>query len=175
MHYTLKIQSLIIAAILLTGCAGYDVIINNNVIYTPPKLLTKMEVADRALNDCMQQTVKDMKITAIEQLTNLACTNAGIETLAGLERFYKLEVLIMNDNSIADIGLLNELSALKTVALANNKITNVSRLSDLSYLQTVNLAGNSTLDCETTKALAIVVDNLSLPEHCTSQNLYPVS
>jgi Leucine-rich repeat (LRR) protein len=171
MHYTLKILSPIIAAILLTACADYDVKINNNVIYTPPKLLTKMRVADRALNDCMQQTVKDMKITAIEQLTNLACTNAGIETLAGLERFYKLEILIMNDNSIADISLLNELSALKTLALANNKITNVSRLSDLSYLQTVNLAGNTKLDCDTTKVLANIVDDLSLPEHCTSQDL----
>ena len=171
MHYTLKILCLIIASILLTACADYDVKINNNVIYTPPKLLTKMGVADRALNDCMQQIVKDMKITAIEQLTNLACTNAGIETLVGLERFYKLEILMMNDNSIADISLLNELSALKTVALANNKITTVSRLSDLSYLQTVNLAGNTQLDCETTKVLSTIVDNLSLPEHCISQNL----
>jgi Leucine-rich repeat (LRR) protein len=171
MHYTLKILSPIIAAILLTACADYDVKINNNVIYTPPKLLTKMGVIDRALNDCMQQTVKDMRITAIEQLTKLSCTNAGIETLAGLGRFYKLETLIMNDNSISDIALLNELSALTTVALANNNITNVSRLSDLSYLQTVNLAGNTKLDCETTTVLATIVGKLNLPKHCTDQSI----
>jgi|TARA_B110000238_G_C15941321_1_gene359097 Leucine-rich repeat (LRR) protein len=171
MYHTLKKLSPIIAAVLLTACADYDIKINDNVVYTPPKLLTKMRVADSALNDCMQQTVKDNKITAIEQLINLACTNAGIKNLAGLERFYKLEVLIMNDNSITDISLLNELSALKTVALANNKITDISRLSDLSYLTKVNLAGNTKLNCETTKVLVDVVDDLSLPEHCTSQNL----
>ena len=171
MYHTLKKLSPIIATVLLTACADYDIKINDNVVYTPPKLLTKMRVADSALNDCMQQTVKDNKITAIEQLINLACTNAGIKNLAGLERFYKLEVLIMNDNSITDISLLNELSALKTVALANNKITDISRLSDLSYLTKVNLAGNTKLNCETTKVLVDVVDDLSLPEYCTSQNL----
>jgi Leucine-rich repeat (LRR) protein len=168
MYHTLKKLSPIIATVLLTACADYDIKINDNVVYTPPKLLTKMRVAESALNDCMQQTVKDNKITAIEQLINLACTNAGIKNLAGLERFYKLEVLIMNDNSITDISLLNELSALKTVALANNKITDISRLSDLSYLTKVNLAGNTKLNCETTKVLVDVVDDLSLPEHCTS-------
>jgi Leucine-rich repeat (LRR) protein len=171
MHHTLKKLSTIITVILLTACADYDIKINDNVVYTPPKLLTKMRVADGALNDCMLQTVKDKKITAVVQLTKLSCTNAGIETLAGLERFYKLEVLIMNDNSIVDISLLNELSALKTVAFANNKITDVSRLSDLSYLKKVNLAGNTKLDCDTTKVLVDVVEDLSLPEHCTSQSL----
>lgn len=168
MHHTLKKLSPIITAVLLTACADYDVRINDNVIYTPPKLLTKMHVADAALNDCLQQTVKDQKITAVEQLTKLACTNAGIETLAGLERFYKLEVLVMNDNSISDLSLLNELSALKNVAFANNKVTDVSRLSDLSYLQKVNLAGNTDLDCATSKVLVEVLDELSLPEHCAS-------
>ena len=168
MYHTLKKLSPIIATVLLTACADYDIKINDNVVYTPPKLLTKMRVADSALNDCMQQTVKDNKITAIEQLINLACTNAGIKNLAGLERFYKLEVLIMNDNSITDISLLNELSALKTVALANNKITDISRLSDLSYLTKVNLAGNTKLNCDTTNVLVDVIDDLSLPEHCTS-------
>jgi Leucine-rich repeat (LRR) protein len=168
MYHTLKNLSPIITAVLLTACADYDVRINDNVIYTPPKLLTNMRVADTALNDCLQQTVKDQKITAIEQLTTFACTNAGVETLVGLERFYKLEVLIMNDNSISDLSLLNELSALKTVAFANNKITDVSRLSDLNYLQKVNLAGNADLDCATSKVLVEIVGELSLPEHCAS-------
>ena len=167
MQSTLKRILLIASATLLSACADYDFKINDNVIYTPPKPLKNIGVGDDGLRSCIQQTVQDKVISKVEQLTELGCTNAGVKQLAGLERFYKLEVLILNDNSITDLSLLNELSQLTHISFANNDIGSVERLSDLSYLKEVNLSGNDNLNCASTKVLVEVVDKVILPEHCT--------
>ncbi len=153
--------------ILLSGCADYQFTFNEQVIYEPPSLLSNFQVADSHLASCIAQTVEDQKVTAIEQLESLACSNAGIESLAGIEQFTELKQLNLDSNQISDIQPLSNLIKLELLYLAHNDLKNISPLTHLKKLHTLRLSGNDALEC---KPLLLIQDqieqSLEAPEHC---------
>lgn len=155
---------------LLIGCKGYDVSVNDRVVYTPKPLLSDYAVEDRNLDVCLAQTIKDHKVTQVAELTRLRCTHAGIETLAGLQKFYALTELDLSDNKITDITAVANLGKLRTLILENNAIENTAPLLNLINLADLNLAGNPAAGCADLLQLETSIDEnrgkTSLPEHC---------
>jgi Leucine-rich repeat (LRR) protein len=145
---------------LLSGCSGYDVSINDNVVYTPKPLLQDYQVADENLARCIKQTISDHKITRVADLTQLRCTHAGIKTLAGIDTFYALKQLDVGDNAISGVKPLATLGRLEVALLDNNQITRTEPLLRLIKLVELNLEGNPVADC----------DNVALLQHATQDN-----
>lgn len=106
-------------------------------------------MADTNLRNCIQQHIEDQEIYAPEELKQLACSSAGIESLDGLERFSRIEQL----------------------DLENNPLTQISTLFMLANLQYVDLRGNSNIGCEELNRLKRLVNNSSqFPLECTAEN-----
>ena len=47
----------------LAGCTGYAVSLNDNPIYNPPTLFSDYQIADSALQECVQQSIEDQSVT----------------------------------------------------------------------------------------------------------------
>ena len=150
---------------LLTGCGSYDLKVNERVVFTPKPLFTDYEIADTALNDCVEQAIVDNKITSAPQLLVLNCSHAGIRSLAGIETFTGLNQLKLSSNQFADLSHIAPLSSLEDLYLDNNQIVNPTPLYDLLSLRMVDLNGNSSLRCPTSNAL-LRVEEVRLPRHC---------
>ena len=63
---------------LLGACQGYDVKVNEKVVYAPTPLFRDYTVPDPGLNGCLEQAINDDVITRAQQLTTLDCSFAGI-------------------------------------------------------------------------------------------------
>lgn len=144
----------------LSACSGYDVAINDNIVYTPKPLLQDYHLADENLARCIKQTISDHKITRAADLTQLRCTHAGIKTLAGIDTFYALKQLDLGDNAISEIQPLATLARLEVALLNNNQITRTEPLLRLIKLVELNLEGNPVADC----------DNVTLLQRATEDN-----
>lgn len=84
--------------ILLASCANYDVTLNDQVVYTPAELYKEYQISDNGLRSCVERAITQNRIIAAEQLVELNCINAGIVSLAGLERFTELQYLDLSGN-----------------------------------------------------------------------------
>ncbi|MEN0038814.1 MAG: leucine-rich repeat domain-containing protein, partial [Cellvibrio sp.] len=111
-------------SLLTAGCKNYSVSVNENVVYMPPSIFKDYQLADSLLHDCVEQTIYDLRITKAEDLTRLNCSNAGIKSLAGLDKFFALTELNLADNQLADITEIGKLGRLEKLFLTNNKIKN---------------------------------------------------
>lgn len=132
---------------LLNGCAGYGVTLNEQVVNTPTAKVALAQVADQNLLNCVEQILSDKRIVDPEELTMLICNHGGIESLAGLEQFSKLQKLDLSDNALTRIEVLYQ-------------------LPQLVY---VDLKGNPELSCADVKTLAALPrEGLEVlqPEHC---------
>ena len=156
---------LCLSALLVTACGSYDFTVNDRVIYTPDPLFTDFAVPDKALRDCLREAINDQKASSANELSSLSCTNAGIETLAGLSTFTELEQLTLSSNNIVDISELGALTVLQVLYLDNNKIIEAVPLYQLPALRLVDLASNPNLLCPTSGGLLRVSD-ITLPRHC---------
>ena len=129
----------------LLGCSGYQLTVNERVIYTPEELFDGYVIEDQALAACVEQFIADNKITAASQLEELNCSHAGIASLQGLEAF---------------AGLIR-------LKLTDNEIVSVQPLLEMQRLSVLQLEGNKGLNCE---ELALLERRLSLtvsaPKHC---------
>ncbi|MGD9662371.1 MAG: leucine-rich repeat domain-containing protein [Porticoccaceae bacterium] len=142
--------TLMIVAGMLSACDRYRVTLNDRPISEPLPLFTNFQVADAALQNCLQQAIIDQGIRRKQDLQTLICSHAGITSLEGIEFF----------------------SSLHTLNLANNNLSNVSPLLFLGNLDAVNLEGNPSLDCDSSDKLAAHLPEngtLILPEHCAAQ------
>lgn len=119
---------LLLATAALSGCDRYRVSLNDNPIYNPRPLYADFEVLDEALDTCIRQTIADQRIHDIEQLIALNCSNAGIRTLEGLERFAWLQKLDLSANSIGNASALRELPHLQYAKLTQNPQLNCADL-----------------------------------------------
>lgn len=165
---TLSICALIASAVLL-GCKDFAVSVNQNEIYTPPAIFTDYHIADTQLDACVEQTITDARITSPEQLTRLNCSNAGIKSLAGLDKFYGLEALNLADNKLVNIDELATLTRLKVLILSNNQINSAAPLLRLLHLNQLNIEKNNALSCGDLLQLATSLDHkvdIQLPSHC---------
>ncbi len=139
-----KILCLLATLILSASCKQYSVTFNDATIYEPPTLLTNFAVADSALYKCIDQTVKELKIYAANQLNILRCSGVNIVQTDGLSLFTQITVLDLSDNNL----------------------TYIPELSDLKKLTHLNLEGNTSLACKSTINLTKNITNLALPVHC---------
>jgi hypothetical protein len=132
---------------LLNGCSETAVTFNEQVVHRPEATVAFERIADPNLLNCIEQTISDKRILEPGELTALICTNAGIESLGGLEQFRNLQQIDLSDNALTRVEVLYELPL-------------------LSY---VNLEGNPELSCADVKTLAALPrEDLEVvqPEHC---------
>ncbi len=149
---------------MLAACSGYDVKINDRVVYSPPTLFKDYQLADPALQACVSQHISDGGYTAASQLLGLNCSSAGITSLAGLETFSALQQLRLSTNSIADLTPLSQLAALQALFLDHNAVRDAAPLRVLDQLGELDLGDNSDLLCDS--ACPLEVRSLHLPRHC---------
>ncbi len=153
---------------LATACAQYDVRLNDRLIYSPPGLLESVHAQDPALRVCIKQTIEDQQITAVEQLQQLNCSNAGIRKLNGLSQFMELRKLKLDSNRLLDITELHKLPKLHTLLLSGNRIVDPLALASLTELKILDLNKNPNIDCrQLQRFIQLRADlDLALPEHC---------
>lgn len=160
---------LALATALLGGCADYQITLNERAVYTPPPLLANFALEDKNLQACIEQTIYDQKIYKVEELKQLVCTNAGVESLTGIHIFTHLEQVNLSDNGIRSLDPLANLEHLSALSLRGNALSHIQPLKDQQGLQSLDLSGNKNLRCE---ALGEVVAGLSNslqlipPEQC---------
>lgn len=159
-------------SLLTTGCKNYSVSVNENTVYTPPSIFKDYQLADAQLHSCVEQTIYDQRITKAEELTRLNCSNAGITSLKGLDRFFALTELNLADNQLADINEIGNLGRVEKLVLTNNKIKNPAPLLHLLHLTQLHLANNPQMTCNDLKQLQHNMKNqeldLILPKQCAS-------
>ncbi len=128
-----------------TGCNNYTYTLNEQPIFSPPSLFNDYKIPDAALDNCVKQAIIDNNVTSPNQLTQLNCSSAGIEKLAGLEIFTGLSHINFNQNNLVEI----------------------KPLLFLQHLVIVNLEKNKRLYCADAQLLAKQVGNsVKLPAHC---------
>lgn len=151
----------------LSACADYSFHLNEQPIYTPPPLFTDYRLADQALHECVEQTIRDHKVTAPEQLDRLNCSSAGIESLAGLERFRDLHELNLANNQLTDVEPLARLARLEVLILRENPLQSAAPLLGLVRLTQIDLSDNPDLLCADAQQLAAHTQgSIQLPQHC---------
>jgi Leucine-rich repeat (LRR) protein len=155
--------ALLLAALLLAGCADYAVTFNERTLYTPPALFSDFSLADEALGECVTQHIIDGKVTSAEALTLLDCSQAGIAELAGLEVFTGLTRVRLSGNAIEDITPLAAATALEVLLLADNRIGDAAPLFTMEALERLDLSGNDRLVCPSPPP---AIAELTLPGHC---------
>lgn len=159
----------LIASATLVGCKDFAVSVNQNEIYTPPAIFTDYKIADPQLDACVEQTISDARVTSLEQLTRLNCSNAGIKSLVGLDKFYALEELNLADNQLVTIDELASLGRLKVLILSNNQLNKASPLLRLLHLEQLKIDNNPELSCGDLLQLANSLDHkveTQLPSQC---------
>jgi hypothetical protein len=162
-----------LATCLLTaGCKNYSVSVNENVVYTPPSLFKDYQLADTQLRDCVEQTIVDLNITSAENFTRLNCSNAGIKSLVGLDKFFALKELNLADNLLADINEIGKLGRLEKLVLTNNKIKDPAPLLHLLHLTQLHMDDNPQMTCNDLQQLQQNLKNpkldLRLPKQCAN-------
>jgi Leucine Rich repeats (2 copies) len=150
---------------LISACSDMDFKVNDRTVYSPRPLFTDFEVADAALQACLEQAIIDQKATLANELRTLNCSHAKIKTLDGLELFTGLTQLKLSSNQIRNLSPLVPLSALESLCLDNNQVVDPVPLYDLMSLDILDLSANPSLQCPAGSAL-FRLESLSLPEHC---------
>ena len=102
--------------------------------------------------------------SALAGLRHLEAEAAGVEDLSGLECARNLQILILDDNQIADVTALVGLTALVELNLNDNQIADVSALAGLTALVELNLSGNQITDVSALAGLTALKD-LDLEEN----------
>lgn len=156
--------------VLLTACGGYQVVLNNNVLYTPngapivPSLLS-----DANLQGCLNQQFNISGNNDPESITLLACPSSGVQSLAGISALTNLEQLELSDNTITDLRPLQNLRNLRVLSIRNNRISSINTLMSLPILRFVALQGNNNINCGQLSELEEKIGNsLNRPESCNS-------
>ncbi|MYM65054.1 leucine-rich repeat domain-containing protein [Pseudomaricurvus sp. HS19] len=155
------------AAALLAGCSRYQMTFNDNVVYTPPPLLTAFSTEDSALRNCLDQAIEDGAVTAPGELQQLTCSHAGLRSLKGIELFSNLKQVNLGNNSLTDLEPLRYLAKLEVLLLNDNQLQSAGVLLTLPRLQQADLNNNPSLECGDLLQLqqqAAVA--LTLPQQC---------
>ena len=151
----------------LAACSDLDFKVNDRVVYSPRPLLTDFEVADAALQACIEQAVIDQKVTLANELQTLNCSHAQIASLDGLEIFTGIQQLKLSSNQIRNLAPIVPLSSLEVLLLDDNQVIDPVPLYDLLSLNSLDLSGNDKLQCPAQAAL-FRLETLKLPEHCSN-------
>jgi hypothetical protein len=131
-------------SLMLAACANYSFDINNNEVYSPPRLFSAFDISDPGLENCIKQTISDQKITKVENMETLACSHAGIISLDGLSQFSRLVSINLRSNQIQNADELLQLTHLRDLDITNNPIENCQTLDQLGNLVTGQFLHNGT-------------------------------
>lgn len=143
-HRRLRHWAAAMTGLLLSAC-GYEFAVNDYPVHTPEPLLAVPALDDAALTRCLRDQVRQDRVHSLGGLIRLDCPQAGINTLAGLERYAALAELHLDGNHLRD----------------------ASTLQALPNLVFLDLRGNDTLDCSSLNGLP-QADQLRIerPTHC---------
>jgi Leucine-rich repeat (LRR) protein len=153
------------ALLLVVACQGYDVTVNEKVVYSPKPLFRDYTTPDQGLRNCLEQAINDGVITNAQQLTRLDCSFAGIENLEGLAVFTSLTELRLSANKVRNLVELGKLADLEALYLDDNQVVDPVPLDQLLALRHLDLSGNPALQCPRPGSLAQVT-TVVLPKHC---------
>jgi len=153
------------AFLLLSACQGYDVKVNDKIVYAPTPLFRDFTTPDPGLNSCLEQVINDGAITAAQQLAALDCSFAGIESLDGLSTFTDLTVLRLSSNKLRNLMEISKIATLEELYLDENQIIDPVPLYQLRSLRHVDLSGNPAMQCPRPGSFAQVA-TVILPQHC---------
>lgn len=159
-----------LVASLLAACSGspYTVSLNDNVLYSPNAALRAGGVSDPALQGCINQILA-LGDTSLTEIRSLACPEAGVRSLDGLQALTALEQLELSNNAIDNLAPLQPLRNLRVVSLRNNGIRNIGPLSGLALLRFVSLEGNDGIPCRQLDELQERLGNtLNRPLNCSN-------
>jgi Leucine-rich repeat (LRR) protein len=167
MHHTRLIFLLAGLAVVVTGCHGYSYTLNNREVFSPPRLFSDYQLADRALQDCVQQAIEDQSITEPGQLKDLNCSKAGISNLAGIGVFPALVRLGLDGNALTSVAPLAALKQLELLQLRDNLLSGFEPALCGKPGRKLALAGNTAFRCEDMDRLrACGVELVDAPAHC---------
>lgn len=153
--------------LLLSACSDYSLTVNEQVVYTPPRIFTDFRLQDLELQRCVDQSIVEGGITAAKQLERLQCPGKAIVSVEGLELFSELKVLGLEHNALTDITSLGQLTKLEQLNLADNALVDVSALQTLNKLHYLNLSENAELDCNGLSGIVLLKEGKFLrPNHC---------
>ena len=151
-----------------SGCAElgrYDITVNNVTIYTPSEPFIVSGVKDSALTACLTQSLLDIDARMATDLISLNCSDAGIESLTGLEQFTRIQSMKLSSNDIRNLLVLERLTALHQLWLDNNDVVDPIPVLRMTGLRELNLAGNPHLQCPDPEDVPSHL-SLNLPNHC---------
>lgn len=157
----------IAGSIFLSACKGYQLTFNETVVRSPAPLYTNFQVADRNLQVCLDQAIKDAEATAPDQLIQLNCSHAGIETLEGLQAFHNLQQINLSHNQLSDLKPLGQMGRVQLLLLSNNNLKSIPEILTLPRLERLELDNNSELYCDDVHQLQQnYKGELAMPAHC---------
>ena len=156
-----------VTLMLITSCSRYQVVLNNNVLYTPTSQPSPSLLSDPNLQGCLNQQVAIAGSDDPDSIKLLACPASGVDSLDGIRELANLEQLELSDNNISDLSPLLELRNLRVLSLRNNRITNINTLMSLPILRFVALQGNDSISCRQLDNLEEKIGNsLNKPVSC---------
>ena len=160
-------RAVAVSVLLITGCAQYQLTLNETVVREAQTLLTNFKTNDRNLRNCIDQHIKDKNISNANQLTTLSCTHSGIKTLQGLSLFRNLTHINLSHNQLTSITELAKLGRVKVLLLNNNQLQAVPELLTLPALEELNVLDNPNLRCEDLNQLKnIFQGKMTAAQHC---------
>ncbi|MDC0464945.1 leucine-rich repeat domain-containing protein, partial [Pseudomonadales bacterium] len=103
-------------------------------------------VSDDGLKQCLSSATAGMLTSG--ELTNLDCSNGGIQSLSGLEAFRALVYLNLNDKDFTDITPIAKLVNLETLLLewGRSELSDLTPLSNLIRLKKLAIRATSVTD-----------------------------
>ena len=165
-----KFLLILLLAPLLAACAGYRVVLNDNILYSPSGVpVTPSLLTDANLQGCLNQLLNRTGNDDPESVTLLACPSAGVQSLSGIGALANLEQLELSDNTISDLSPLQNLRSLRVLSIPNNRISNINTLLALPLLRFVALQGNNAINCRQLDELEAKIGNtLNRPASCSN-------
>ena len=164
----------VVTCTVLASCSGlYEVSLNDRLIYDPldrPPPAGPDVFADAGLQGCLNELLNRSEDLSLEELTQFACPESGIETLVGIDTLSSLEQVELSQNDISDLSPLSRLSNLRVANLQNNNIRDVRPLMNLKLLRFVSLQGNDSISCRQLDQLEESVGSgLNRPLNCIAR------
>ncbi|NIB42039.1 leucine-rich repeat domain-containing protein [Pseudomaricurvus alkylphenolicus] len=136
------------ACLILSGCARYQVTLNETPVYTPPPLFTQFDTRDPQLKRCLDQAIKDGQYRSATAVSRLICSHAGLTSLEGIEQFRGLKEIDIRDNRVQSLEPLRYLSQLEVLLVSDNQLSDAAVLLTLPALSQVHLDNNPELGCD---------------------------
>lgn len=161
--------ALTVISLFLTACSGYQVVLNDNVLYSPRNLPPPSLLSDPNLQGCLNLQFATADNDDPRNIKLLACPSSGVQSLDGIRELPNLEQLELSDNNISDLSPLLALRNLRVLSARNNRISNINALMSLPILRFVALQGNNAIPCRQLDTLEEKIGNsLNRPASCSN-------